>query len=67
LSAKYIEAKLPPETEEMTSTSSRSDRPPPIGVRSSSRRTPYASAAARVPPPEKVRMMNVSSSFCDGK
>jgi hypothetical protein len=58
--------KLPPDTDEMTSTSSSSERVPPFHGNVTLRswfRTPYESALARVPPPENARMTNSSSEF----
>jgi hypothetical protein len=51
--------KLPPDTDVMASTSS-SRRPLGIGVSRSSWSTPYASADARVPPPENARIITTS-------
>jgi len=62
--------KLPPEMPVIRSTSSSKRTVRPVGVATSIRRnvsrTPYASAAARVPPPEKARMTRLSEAprFC---
>src|SRR5438034_364208 len=60
---KYIEVNDPPETDEMTSTSSSSFLPPGIVMPSSWRSTPYEKPAARVPPPENVRITKVLLSL----
>ena len=58
--------KLPPDTPAIMSTSSMAGCVSPrtvMGVRRNSSNTPYDSAAARVPPPEKARSTSAPGSF----
>jgi hypothetical protein len=59
---KYIEVKLPPETDEITSMRSMRRVPSARVIFSISRSTPYANPAAREPPPEKVSTTKRPSS-----